>query len=246
MNVNVKPEGENRRKFQRISAVIKLVLLGLILVALPVFIYLCYPEMIDYFKDLGLLKEMLSRYKTAGVFMYLAAQVVQIVICIIPGNALQFACGWLYGFWIGLLLSVAGAALGSAVVYYLARFLGHDAVHLLFGRRKVTEIIDDMNSRKGLIITFIIFLIPGMPKDLCSYVAGLSDIKLRPYLIVSLIARTPGMMGSLLIGQQVGAGSYGGAVIIAAAAAILFVLGIIFRKRVIDFCYKITDKLLKM
>ena len=225
---------------------LKLVLLGVILIAIPAIIYFCHPEMIDYFKDMNLLKETLSQYKMMSIFIYIGAQIVQIIICIIPGNALQFAIGWLYGFWIGLLLSVIGAALGSAIVYYLARFLGHDAIHLLFGQRKVTEYIDKMNSPKGLIITFIIFLIPGTPKDLCSYVAGLSDIKLKPYLIVSLIARTPGMMGSLLIGQQVGEGSYIGAGIIAAVAVILFVLGIIFRKQVIDFCYKITDKLLNM
>ena len=234
----------NANKIKKVSSVLKLVLLGVILIAIPAVIYFCHPEMIDYFKDMNLLKETLSQYKMMSIFIYIGAQIVQIIICIIPGNALQFASGWLYGFWIGLLLSVIGAALGSAIVYYLARFLGHDAIHLLFGQRKVTEYIDKMNSPKGLIITFIIFLIPGTPKDLCSYVAGLSDIKLKPYLIVSLIARTPGMMGSLLIGQQVGEGSYIGAGIIAAVAVILFVLGIIFRKQVIDFCYKITDKLL--
>ena len=236
----------NANKIKKVSSVLKLVLLGVILIAIPAVIYFCHPEMIDYFKDMNLLKETLSQYKMMSIFIYIGAQIVQIIICIIPGNALQFASGWLYGFWIGLLLSVIGAALGSAIVYYLARFLGHDAIHLLFGQRKVTEYIDKMNSPKGLIITFIIFLIPGTPKDLCSYVAGLSDIKLKPYLIVSLIARTPGMMGSLLIGQQVGEGSYIGAGIIAAVAVILFVLGIIFRKQVIDFCYKITDKLLNM
>ena len=236
----------NANKIKKFSSVLKLVLLGVILIAIPAVIYFCHPEMIDYFKDMNLLKETLSQYKMMSIFIYIGAQIVQIIICIIPGNALQFASGWLYGFWIGLLLSVIGAALGSAIVYYLARFLGHDAIHLLFGQRKVTEYIDKMNSPKGLIITFIIFLIPGTPKDLCSYVAGLSDIKLKPYLIVSLIARTPGMMGSLLIGQQVGEGSYIGAGIIAAVAVILFVLGIIFRKQVIDFCYKITDKLLNM
>ena len=121
-----------------------------------------------------------------------------------------------------------------------------DAIHIFFGERKVTEIIDQMNSRKGLVITFIIFLIPGIPKDICSYAAGISDIKLKPYLIVSLIARIPGMAGSLIIGHQVGAGGYTNAIIIAAIAVVIFILGMIFRKQIISFVNRVCDRLLDM
>ena len=153
---------------------------------------------------------------------------------------------FIFGIPLGLLLSIIGIAIGSCIAYFFARMLGRDAVHLFFGERKVTEMIDLMNSPKGLIVTFIIFLIPGIPKDLCSYAAGLSNIKIRPYLIVSMIARIPGMLGCLIIGSRVGAGGYVSAVIVAAVAVVLLILGIIFRQKIIDFTYKVTDKLLNM
>ena len=106
--------------------------------------------------------------------------------------------------------------------------------------------LDTLNSKKAVVLVFLIFLIPGVPKDLCNYVAGLSEMKLKRFMIVSLIGRSPGMMGSLLIGLSIESGKYIGAGAIAAAAVILFTLGIIFRKKITAFLDKAYDKLMKL
>ncbi|MDY2680331.1 MAG: VTT domain-containing protein, partial [Lentihominibacter sp.] len=159
---------------------------------------------------------------------------------------LQFAAGYIYGFWIGYLLSLLGAAIGTVLTYYIARVLGHDAMHLIFGEEKIHQMLDTLNSKKAVVLVFLIFLIPGVPKDLCNYVAGLSEMKLKRFMIVSLIGRSPGMMGSLLIGLSIESGKYIGAGAIAAAAVILFTLGIIFRKKITAFLDKAYDKLMKL
>lgn len=233
-------------KRRRILAVLKLIALAVILVGVPLYIYFFQHDLIESFSDIKELENTLRSYRRESMFVYVACQILQVVLSVIPGQALQFAGGYLYGTLLGLLLSVIGIAIGSTLAYYIARVLGRDAIHLFFGERKVTEILDLMNSPKGLIVTFIIFLIPGVPKDLCSYAAGLSNLKLRPYLIVSMIARIPGMLGCLIIGQQVGRGGYTSAAIIAAVALVLLILGLIFRKRILDTAYKLSDKLLDM
>ncbi|MBE6046273.1 MAG: TVP38/TMEM64 family protein [Clostridiales bacterium] len=235
---------EEKRK--RIMAILKLSLLALILIGIPVYIFFFHHDLIDSFSNMKELIRDIKGYRKESILIYMVAQALQVVICIIPGQALQFAGGYLYGMLLGLLLSLIGIAVGSCIAYFFARMLGRDAVHLFFGERKVTEMIDLMNSPKGLIVTFIIFLIPGIPKDLCSYAAGLSNIKIKPYLIVSMIARIPGMLGCLIIGSRVGAGGYTSAAVIAAIAVVLLILGIVFRQKIIDFTYKITDKLLNM
>ena len=115
-------------------------------------------------------------------------------------------------------------------------------MHLIFGEEKIKKWLVHLNSKKAVIIVFFIFLIPGVPKDLCNYVAGLSEIKLKPFLIVSLIGRSPGMMGSLLIGRQIGTGGY----VSAGVAVVLCVLCVIFRKRFTGLLNKGYDKLMKM
>ena len=237
---------KNRRNFKKFSAIIKLVLLAVILIGIPLYIYFFKHDALVHFSSIENVREWLANYKTESILVLLGSQVLQIIICIIPGQALQFAAGLMYGFWFGYLVSIIGAAIGSTIVYYISRFLGHDAIYILFGERKVTEIIDKMNSRRGIIITFFIFLVPGLPKDFCSYAAGLSNVKLKPYLLVSLIGRTPGMMGSLIIGRQIGEGSYVSAAVIAGIACVLLILCIIFRKQLSELSNKATDKLLKM
>lgn len=244
MDETIKEKRNN--KFKKISAVLKLLVFAVILIGIPAYIYFFQREFLSDFSSIKDMRLWLEQYKHVSMLVYVGAQVLQIIICIIPGQALQFASGYLFGFVPSMLLSIVGAAIGSVIVYYMARLLGKDAVHMLFGEKKVTEMIDNMNSPKGLIITFVIFLIPGVPKDLCSYAAGLSDLKLKPYLIVSLIGRIPGMVGSLIIGHQVGAGGYLSAGIIAAAAVVLCVLGVIFRKKIIDLIHRATDRLLEM
>ena len=152
----------------------------------------------------------------------------------------------MWGFWLGFLYSLIGALIGSVLTYYIARILGHDAMHLIFGEEKIKKWLVHLNSKKAVIIVFFIFLIPGVPKDLCNYVAGLSEIKLKPFLIVSLIGRSPGMMGSLLIGRQIGTGGYVSAGIIAGVAVVLCVLCVIFRKQFTGLLNKGYDKLMKM
>ena len=233
-------------KRERIIAIMKLSLLALILIGIPVYIYFFQHDLIDAFSNMKELIRDIREYRKESILIYLIAQALQVVICIIPGQALQFAGGYLFGIPLGLLLSLIGIAVGSSIAYFFARMLGRDAVHLFFGERKVTEMIDLMNSPKGLIVTFIIFLIPGIPKDLCSYAAGLSNIKIRPYLIVSMIARIPGMLGCLIIGSRVEAGGYASAAIVAAIAVVLLILGIKFRHKIIDFTYRAANKLLNM
>ena len=235
-----------RRRFKIFSAIFKLALLVVILIGIPLYIYFFQHDLIDTFSSEENVKAIFQEYKVQSVFVYIGAQILQIIICIIPGQWLQFAAGYLYGFWLGYLYSLIGAALGSVMTYYLAKLLGHDAMHLIFGEEKIKNTLKKLNTKKSIIIVFIIFLIPGVPKDLCNYAAGLSVMKLKPFLVVSLIGRTPGMMGSLIIGRQIETGGYTSAIVVAVIAVILCALGIIFRKHLTVFLDRAYDKLMKM
>lgn len=235
-----------RARFKKISAIAKLVLLIVILVGIPLYIFFFHHDLIDRFSDIREIERGLAEYKTESIFIYIGAQLLQIIICIIPGQELQFAAGYMYGFWLGYAFSLIGAALGTIVTYYLARLLGHDAMHMIFGEEKMNSVVEQIRGKKGIIIIFLIYLIPGVPKDLCNYAAGLSEIRLDRFLIVSLIGRSPGMMGSLLIGNQLVNGQYTSAIIIGIVAVVLCVLGLIFRKKVMELFDRFYEKLMKL
>ena len=232
-----------RRRAKIVTTILKFAILLLIIAGIPLYVYFCHPEVIQYMSSLDNINALFEEYKGYSILIYIIAQIIQIIICVIPGQMLQFAAGYAFGFWLGLLFSLIGAAIGAVISYYLAKLLGQGILYLIFGEDQMENFIEKLNSKKAIIAVLVIYLIPGLPKDACSYAAGISNMKLKAFLIVSLIGRTPAMAGSLLIGNQVGIGSYTAAIIIGSAAVILFILGIVFRHQITSFLNKFYDKL---
>lgn len=246
MPLTIEKKDKLRKRYKTISAILKLLLLLFILIGLPLYIYFCQHQIIEQFSSIEKIEAFFAEYKTQSIFYYLALQIIQVVICVIPGQGLQFAAGYMYGFWMGYVWSLVGAFIGTVISYYLAKILGHDAMHMIFGEERIKELLIAFNSKKAMVLVFLFYLIPGLPKDLCSYVAGLSEMKLKAFLIISLVGRSPAMMGSLLIGRLVDIGGYTGAIVIAAIAVILFSAGVILRKRVLVWIDIAYDKLMKL
>lgn len=227
-----------RQKFKKVTAFLKLGFLLFIIIGVPLYIYFFQHQLIDSVSSIPKVQHLLNANKALSIPMYIGAQIIQIVICIIPGQWLQMGAGLAWGFWVGYLYSLIGALIGSVLTYYLANWLGKDAMHVIFGEEKMNTYVKKLQSKRAVVIVFLIFLIPGVPKDLCNYAAGISEMKLKPFLIASLLGRTPGMMGSLLIGMNIGTSSYKAAIIIAVVAVILFVLGVVFHKKIFEFAEK--------
>ncbi|MDO5491588.1 MAG: VTT domain-containing protein [Bacillota bacterium] len=244
--MNSKPEKRKKSMMQKIMAIVKLLFLLMLLLGIPAYIYFCHHDLIERFSSIEAVEAFFARYRSQSILIYLGLQIIQIVICILPGAALQFSAGYLFHFWFGLLLTLTGAAIGTVLTYYLAGILGRDAMHLIFGEEKIQNMLEKINSKKGVIIVFLIYLIPGVPKDLCTYAAGLSEMKLKPFLILSMVGRTPAMMGSLLIGHQVQTGGYAAAAVIGGLAVVLCVLGVVFRRQITDFFDRIYGRLQRM
>ena len=89
------------------------------------------------------------------------------------------------------MFSLTGAFLGTLISFMLARWLGSDFVHLFFGKQKTQDYVKKLNSKRAYTIVFLIYLIPGIPKDIASYAAGVSEMKLKPFMLLSLIGRMP-------------------------------------------------------
>ena len=125
---------ENRKnRVRTFVSVLKLLILFGIVIGVPVYVYFTCPELIARFKSLEEINKLLKQYKTASIFIYIGLQIFQIVVSILPGQALQFAAGYAYSFWFGFLYSIIGVALGTVITFYLARLLGKDALHVIFG-----------------------------------------------------------------------------------------------------------------
>lgn len=243
MGVNNLKEQENKKKV--VISILKILLLGGIVIGIPLYIYIFHGDWLTQFKDFHDIIDHLKSYKVQSIPIYIGIQMVQIIISIIPGQFFNLAAGWLYTFLPALLFSIIGAILGTVISFFLARWLGSDFVHLFFGKEKTQEYIQKLNSKRAYMIVFLIYLIPGIPKDVVSYAAGVSDMKFKPFILLSLIGRLPGMMCSIMIGSMWNKQEYIGMIILCVLAVIAFICCIIYRKKINKFLDKAYDKISK-
>ena len=137
----------------------------------------------------------------------------------IPGEITQFAAGYVFGAWKGFLLSLAGIMLGSAVAYGFGKAAGRPALSKLLGEKTMERLDRAVLSPKAPTAMFLLFLLPGAPKDAMSYGAGVSGFPLGKFVLISGLGRIPALLASTLIGAQVYDRDYASVAITAAAAA---------------------------
>ena len=166
---------------------------------------------------------------------------IQVVICVLPGQPIQFASSYMFGVIPALILSLIGAVMGTGISFFISKLLGRDMISMLFEKDKVDDYHNKLNSGKGLALAGLIYLIPGVPKDLVSYVAGISEMKFRPFILVSSIARIPGMLGSLLFGAFTESGNYKAIGVLCLVVALFFIIFFIKRKEILEFMDRLEE-----
>ena len=154
---------------------------------------------------LGHKDELIQSLRGAGVrgpLLCVAVQFVQVVIFFIPGEITQFAAGYVFGAWLGFLYSAIGIMLGSGFNFFFARVFGRPVIEKFISAGTLDKIDHALNNMKGKSALFLVFLMPGLPKDALSYGAGLSNLGLAEFVLISGLGRAPAMLFSTLLGAQ--------------------------------------------
>jgi uncharacterized membrane protein YdjX (TVP38/TMEM64 family) len=97
-------------------------------------------------------------------------------------------------------------------------------------------------SVSGIIIVFLIFLIPGIPKDILCYGAGLTPLTLHVFLLISTLGRLPGILGSAFMGGAAAEEKWIVAGAVFLAASLLFLLGFFFKERILFLLEKLASR----
>jgi uncharacterized membrane protein YdjX (TVP38/TMEM64 family) len=193
-----------RRTKMNKRIVIKFIILLLILVLIG-FVGIKYgPYIIEKAKEPEVARKYLLSYGYLGFLAYILVQAIHVIVVVVPGDIFNVCGGYIYGLPVGFLLSLTGIMIGTIIVFYISRILGHDFISMIIPEEKITKISVIINSSKGMLGMLVICLIPGIPKDLLMYVAGLTPIRASKAFSVYAISRVPGT----LIWVSVGANAY--------------------------------------
>ena len=214
----------------------------LLFVLIFLFVFIFRQQLMNIFSSPEKLKAWLKSGRILTPLLFIGLQALQVVVFIIPGEVPQIAGGYLFGILDGILLSIAGIAAGSIISFYLARILGVPFIQSIFKPEQVKKTEQLIVSPRSKLAFFLLFLIPGIPKDILCYIAGLSPMKIYTFLIISTVGRLPGIIGSVLMGDAAAGKRWIFAGIIFTAAVILFFTGFIYREKLEQWISSLSHK----
>mgnify|MGYP001854837454 CR=1 FL=1 len=205
-----------------LMAVVLLLIIGVIIYLLPVMKNLSTTEGQISFK------EKVEKSGFLGMLTLFGLQVAQIFLIIVPGEPIEILSGMCYGGLWGTVFIMISACIISTSIFFLVRKFGRKFVYDFCDPKKVQKIENNkifQNPKKIEIIMLILFLLPGTPKDLLVYIAGLLPIKPLRFILISTFARFPSVLSSTLAGQNLAVGDWKMSILL--YLAVLLIVGII-------------------
>ena len=172
-------------------------------------------------------REYLRSFGAGGWLVMLGLQILQVFIALIPGEIVESAAGYAFGPWLGTAICYLGIGMASTLIFTLTRRYGVKLVEVFVSREKINELRFLNTEQKRNTLIFLLFFIPGTPKDLLTYFVGLTDIRLRTFLLLSMVARIPSVITSTFGGHLLGEERYMGAVILYGITGLLSLLGMV-------------------
>lgn len=170
----------------------------------------------------------MKRYPFAGRLVYVAMSLFQVVVAVVPGEPVELAGGYVFGALEGTFLYLLGATLGSLLIFVLVRKYGTSLVELFFEKKKLEDLRFLRNSKRRNILLSIFFILPGTPKDLLCYFAGLTDIKFKVWVWVCSIGRLPSVISSMLGGDALETRNYTGALMVLGITVFVSGMGLLW------------------
>lgn len=167
-----------------------------------------------------------------GILVMFLLQVLQIIVAIIPGEPIEILMGLMYGTVGGLVLTLLGIAVGQAIVFFLVKKFGIAFAKKFVDVKKFEELSFIKNASKRDSLIFILFFIPGTPKDVLTYFVCFTGIPFLRFVILSTLARIPSVITSTFAGASIGDGDFRKTVIIFAVTGILGLAGIFINNKI--------------
>ncbi|MBR6532827.1 MAG: TVP38/TMEM64 family protein [Clostridia bacterium] len=160
-----------------------------------------------------------------GRIYFVLMVMFQVIIAFVPGEPLEIGAGYAFGAIEGTLLCLIGITLGSLLVFLLVRKFGIKLVEVFFTFEKIKSAKFLQNRKKVAFLVFLMFFLPGTPKDLLTYFVGLTDIKWKHFFIIATVARIPSVITSTIGGSFLGTQKYTFAIIVFALTLIISAIG---------------------
>ena len=167
--------------------------------------------------------------QVGSILIFIFLRIVQTVLKLIPGEALEIAAGCAFGTWEGLLWCSVGSLIGSLIIVLLGKKYGMRLVGLFVSPEKMQSIAFLRNKKRLNITFFLLYFIPGTPKDMFTWLVCLTDENIFMFLLITAVARIPSIVTSTWCGQELvnqnywlSAGILGGTILLGIIGGLIY------------------------
>ena len=188
--------------------------------------------LIRFAKEPEVFRAWVADHGPLGMAAYTGMVFLQVLVAIIPGEPLEIAGGYAFGAVWGTVLCLLGAFLGSAAVFAVVRKWGVPLVEVFFPQDKLDKLTFLKTSPKRTALLWLVFTVPGTPKDLLCYFAGLTDLRWSSWLLIASVGRLPSIITSTVGGNALGLQNYQFAAITFAATTVIAGIGLVIYRQV--------------
>lgn len=227
-SIDEDPEIDVRRRALR-----RRVLIGLVTAA-AITALLCWeylPGLLAWLADARAVRAFVSDHAFVSRLAMLGINIVQVLLAFLPGEPVELASGYAFGFWEGTALCLVASGLATSAIYWATRRWGWKLVGLFFDRSLFDRFSWLKSAKRLELIMLIVFLIPGTPKDFLTYFAGLTNMRFLPVVLIATFGRIPSIVTSTIAASAVGSGNWPlVACTLAASAFLLAVGGLMYRR----------------
>ncbi len=207
----------------------------LLFIGLIVFLTIRYtPELKSLFARRDQIKESVEQLGFRAILLFICLQIFQVVVAAVPGEIVQVVGGYFFGTIGGVVFLTFGLIIGSIIAFFAAHLLGYRLVKAFVPESKLTKLMGIVSSTKSEMALFILYLFPGIPKDLVTYIAGLTPINPWRFLVLAILGRMPALVVSCYIGASLERGNLWAVIIITVATVLLILAGWLFRDKILE------------
>jgi uncharacterized membrane protein YdjX (TVP38/TMEM64 family) len=204
-------------------------------------LYAIFFDLKETVSHLNSIRDTIGDYGPFAPLVFVFLQVLQVVAAPLPGEATGVVGGYFFGWSIGFLLSTIGLTVGSCLAFWIGHYLRNMVIARLQGT-KAYHRLNHLVCKGDFVLPFLLFLIPGFPKDILCYMVGLSSMSFRVFLFISTIGRIPGTLMLSFQGAQVYNGQYGSFFILLAVCIVVALPCYLFRKQILTTLGQYNEK----
>ena len=216
----------------RTRKIVSIVSIAVLLVVYGLLAYFVgYPLVRQFTDSPETFRDFVASHGLIGPVTMVGIVVLQ-MLTLIPGEPFELGAGFVFGWLEGMVLCLIGTSIAASIIFLLVKKWGIKIAEAFFPREKLLRFSFLQNEKKLNLLVFILYLIPGTPKSMITYLIGLTPMKLSTFLLITALARIPSVLSSTIPGSLAQSGNLTAALITYAIVALISGVCILWYKKI--------------